>query len=96
MNRNLFIGATLVTATVIGGYVYYRHIRDGVWTQEELESVREKAKARLGAFAEDPTTGEDVLYQPYAAALDRAYEELAQDSYPWDPDVMEEEQKPHG
>lgn len=26
MNKKVFIGATLITATVVGGLVYYRHV----------------------------------------------------------------------
>lgn len=37
MNKKLFIGATLVTVTVVAGLVYYRHMRQ---TQEPDEIVQ--------------------------------------------------------
>ena len=53
MNKKLFIGATVVTAAAVAGYLYYRHVSLDTWEQaeEEPEHVIELAPR------EDPEDG---------------------------------------
>lgn len=49
MNKKLFIGATAVTAVVVAGVVYYRHVvlrQVDKWLEDEDEQVLPKEAVR--------------------------------------------------
>ena len=62
MNKKAFIGATLVTATVVGGVVYYRHKimeRLDKWLDDEdMSQDQETALAVWEQAIREQATGE--------------------------------------
>lgn len=67
MNKKAFIGATLITATVVGGVVYYRH-----WIRDQVDKW-------LGP---DPEAGETREATPDEVALiERILDRTEQEGY---------------